>query len=170
MGRGGAQHKYLQQLIKQLAEEKGYRATIEKQIDGGVGSVDIALEREGQRIACEISITSTVEYEVHNLQKCLKAGFDRVVLIALEKKTLSKVREAILESITKEQRKLFTFLAPDEIPAFIEELESPPTGGEQVIKGYKVKVSYKQVSDDEKEFRRQAIAQTINKALKRMKG
>jgi len=169
LGRGGAQHKYLQQLIKQLAEEKGYRATIEKQIDGGAGSIDIALEGEGQRIACEISITSTVEYEVRNLQKCLKAGYDRVALIALEKKTLSKVQAAILECVSDDEQKKLAFYAPDEIPSFIEELEIVASSGVQMIRGYKVKVSYKQVNAEEKEFRRQAIAQTINKALRRMK-
>ena len=35
LGRGGQQHKYLQQLIKRWAESKGYRATIEKQILDG---------------------------------------------------------------------------------------------------------------------------------------
>ena len=169
LGRGGTEHKYLQQLIKQLAEEKGYRATIEKQILEGAGSVDIALEREGRSIACEISVTSTVEYEVHNLQKCLTAGFDAVVLIALEKKTLSKVREKMLAAASEAQQSKLKFLAPDEIPSYIESLEMPAPSGEQTIRGYKVKVSHKQVSDEEKEFRRQAIAHTINRALMRLK-
>ena len=38
-GRGGRQHKYLQELIKRLGESRGYRSTVEKQILGGAGQV-----------------------------------------------------------------------------------------------------------------------------------
>ncbi len=62
LGRGGREHKYLQHLVKRLAEDRGYRATIEQPILGGVGSVDVSLERGEQRIACEISITTTDEH------------------------------------------------------------------------------------------------------------
>ena len=74
-GRGGAQHKYLHQLVKRLAESQGYRATIEKEILGGVGKIDIALEQDEEKIACEISVTSSGRHELGNVQKCLAAGY-----------------------------------------------------------------------------------------------
>jgi hypothetical protein len=75
LGRGGREHKYLQQLLKQVGEDRGFRATIEQQITGGAGSVDISLERDGKRIACEISVTSTSEQELGNVRKCLAAEY-----------------------------------------------------------------------------------------------
>ena len=44
-GRGGAQHKYLQNLIKKWAESKGFRVTVEKTVLDGLGQVDVALEK-----------------------------------------------------------------------------------------------------------------------------
>src|SRR5205807_7360973 len=58
LGKGGRQHKYLQEMVKRLAEDKGFMATIERPVLGGKGSVDVALERNGTKIACEISIST----------------------------------------------------------------------------------------------------------------
>jgi hypothetical protein len=100
-GRGGAQHKYLQNLIKRLAEEKGYSATIEKSILDGLGSVDVALEREGSRIACETTVTTTVEHEIGNVQKCLAAGFEWVVLVAADKKTTTSAKALVSDAVSE---------------------------------------------------------------------
>ena len=62
-------------LVKRLAESQGYRATIEKEILGGVGKIDIALEQDEEKIACEISVTSSGRHELGNVQKCLAAGY-----------------------------------------------------------------------------------------------
>ena len=43
------------------------------------GKVDVALRREGHSLACEISVTTTAEHEIGNVEKCLKAGLDEVV-------------------------------------------------------------------------------------------
>ena len=56
LGMGGAQHKEIQKRIKQVAEALGFLTTIEKPIPNG--SVDVLLERNGQTIACEISVTT----------------------------------------------------------------------------------------------------------------
>jgi hypothetical protein len=37
----------------------GWRGTIEKPILDGLGSVDVALEKDNHSVACEISVTST---------------------------------------------------------------------------------------------------------------
>lgn len=44
------QHRYFQSLIKHMAEEKGYRAIIERPTDNG-GRVDVGLEQNGTRVA-----------------------------------------------------------------------------------------------------------------------
>lgn len=48
-----SQHRYLQALIKRIAEEKGFRAKIEQPILNGKGRVDVELEINGKIIACE---------------------------------------------------------------------------------------------------------------------
>ena len=130
-GRGGPQHKYLQDLIKRWAESKGYRTTIEKQILDGLGSVDVALEKEGCSIACEISITTSVEHEIENIQKCLAAGFAHVLLVSSDKKVLNKASKAISGALNAGQIKQVRFLTPEELFAFIESLAAKPSSGKE---------------------------------------
>jgi len=58
--KGERQHRYLQSLIKRVAEEKSYRAVIEEPTPDG-GRIDVGLEQDRRRIACEVSVTSTDE-------------------------------------------------------------------------------------------------------------
>jgi len=62
---------------EKIAEEKGYRTIIEKPTPDDSGRVDVSLEKNGREIACEISVTSTCEQELSNIEKCLKAGYER---------------------------------------------------------------------------------------------
>lgn len=122
-GRGGQQHKYLQELIKRWAENRGYTVTIEKPILGGLGLVDVALEKTGQAIACEISVTTDPEHEVGNVQKCLAGGFEQVIVLSTDKKVLAKIHGAVAEAIPKEQLKKIRFMTPEELFSFIESLQ-----------------------------------------------
>jgi len=127
-GRGGPQHKYLQDLIKRWAEGRGWHVTIEKPVLDGLGNVDVALEKDGGSVACEISITSTADYEAGNVQKCLAAGFQHVVLVSSDKKVLAKARSVICEALNPEQIKRVRFLTPEEFFSFVEALEVTATG------------------------------------------
>jgi predicted DNA-binding transcriptional regulator AlpA len=122
-GRGGEHHKYLQQLIKRWAEARGYTVSIEKPILDGLGSVDVALAKGSRSIACEVSVTTNPEHEVGNVQKCLAAGFDEVILISSEKKTLTAARHAIVSVLSATQYRQVKFLTPEEVFSFIEGLE-----------------------------------------------
>ncbi len=169
-GRGGGQHKYLQQLILRLAQDKGYRATIEKQVLDGVGSIDVTLEKADMKIACEISVTSTDEQEFKNIQKCLAAGYDPVILLSSDRKAVKKMKAFISEKLEPENRDKILFLVPDEFVAFLEETDAQAAGTVETVRGYKVKVQYQAVDEVEKKTRRNAIAQVISQAMKRLKG
>src|ERR1017187_9403357 len=123
-GRGGEHHKYLQQLIKRWAEARGYGVAIEKQILDGLGSVDVALEKGGRSIACEVSVTTDADHETGNVQKCLAAGFDEVILISSEKTVLTAVRHALVAVLSTVQYRQVKFLTPEEAFSFIEGLEA----------------------------------------------
>jgi type IV secretory pathway TraG/TraD family ATPase VirD4 len=75
-GRGGLDHKYWQSFIKTWADRKGYRASIEKEVLDGSGSVDIAVESAVWSVAFEISVTSTLDQELARLPKVIKAAGD----------------------------------------------------------------------------------------------
>jgi hypothetical protein len=168
-GRGGAQHKYLQQLVKRFAEEKGFRVTIEKPVLNGLGSIDVAVERDDLSIACEISVASTAEHELKNVQKCLAAGFRYVAVISAEKKTIGKLREFIPSHLDREHAERVQILLPEEFLSFLEKIEPPISGKENTVRGYKVKVKYRPGEEGENKARSQAIAETIGQALRRLK-
>jgi len=145
-GKGGPEHTYLQELIKRWGEEKGFRAVVEEQIAGGKESVDIALYRGDLTIACEITVTTPLEYEVGNVQKCLAAGFGTVVVVSLKKARLAKLDKLLAEALPPEERRRVHLFTTEELLAW---LEGQPVYEEvKTIRGYKVKVRYRDPGDD----------------------
>ncbi len=168
-GRGGPQHKYLQELVKRWASGKGYKTTVEKQILDGLGSVDVALEKEGISIACEITVTTTVEHEIGNIQKCLAAGFGYVTLITPDRKVIAKARDAVNAALGAAESKRVRILTPEDFFAFVESLEADAAGRVETVRGYKVKVAYQPIAEGEQKARKQAISEVIYGALKKLK-
>lgn len=169
LGRGGQQHKYLQQLIKRYGEDKGYLATIEKQILDGAGSVDVLLEKKDKTIACEISITTEAQQELGNIQKCLSAQFDKVILVSPHRKLLNQVKELVAVSVPQKDLSKIFFFTPEEFFGFMEEEAAGEATSESTVRGYKVKTNFRPLCEKEKEVRKQTITQTILRALRRLK-
>ena len=170
LGRGGPEHIYLQNLIKRWAENRGWRATIEKDVLDGSGNVDVSLERENLSIACEISVNSTPEQELGNVRKCLEAGYDEVAIISTATTTLNRVREKIESELNDEETSNVFFLSPEELFVLLEEREAESSATEGTVRGYKVKTRYRAIEEEEKQTRKQAVSQVILKAVKRMRG
>jgi DNA helicase HerA-like ATPase len=166
-GRGGPEHQYLQELVKRWGEARGFRALVEKPILDGKGSVDVALEREGMAIACEISVTTGVEQEVGNATKCLAAGFDRVALVSLKKNHLARLEAALEEKLSRSDFLRLVFLSPEELPSFLGAL--PPPQREEMVGGYRVKVDYETPDETAKASRSRAIADLIARRMKKKK-
>lgn len=168
-GKGGSQHKYLQFFIKRMAEEKGFRATVEEQIPGGSESVDVGLERDGIKIACEISLTTNPVHECANIRKCLTAGYDKVILCAPEKKVLEAVKKLSTAKLAAADMGKVLFLSPEDVFTFLEQEAARGASREVRVKGYKVNVRYQAVDDAEKQTKREAVGQVIVQSLRRMK-
>lgn len=168
LGRGGKEHKYLQGIIKQMGQERGYRAIIEKPVLDGSGSVDVSLERNGAKIACEISITTAPEQELGNIQKCLAAGYEQVILLSSEKKHLNKMKQFVASALEQNQLDKVLYYLPDDFIAYLDEMEMPEYT-EQTVRGYKVKVQYQTLSEADKAARRKAIAETILQSVRRLR-
>ena len=158
-GKGGPQHKYLQQLIKGLAGEFGFRAVIEEGVPGG--QVDVGLHRGDVSIACEISVTSTPEYEAQHLAKCLRAGFTHVWAIAPDAKRKRAIEARAKERLGEEAAKV-SFLTTEEVAVLLEQL-AEPAPEETVVRGYRLKSSRKTVSPEEAAARREAIGRILSK-------
>lgn len=169
VGRGGVQHKYLQQLIKRLAEERGYRSDVEQTVLGGAGIVDVSLEKAGEKIACEISVTTPPSHELENIQKCLAAGYDSVFVLSHEKGRLNKIRQLAGETFDESSQGRVNFFQPEEFIEFLDQKNVQIHSGEKTVRGYKVKVNYKTVDAAEQKQKRDAISRLIVQSMKRMK-
>jgi hypothetical protein len=167
-GRGGKQHKYLQSLISRWADANGWRSDVEERILDGLGNVDVALRKGEHSVACEIGVTTDPEHELGNVQKCLAAGFERVLVVSPEKKTLNQIKALVVSSLDKGQAGRVNFCTPEELFDLLEAAETAWTTSEKTVHGYKVKVRFKATKPEEKEQRRGAVSAVIAKAMKRM--
>lgn len=136
------QHRYLQTLIKRMAESRGYKAIIEDGTRDGKGRVDVSLERAGKRIACEVSVTTSDEWEAHNVQKCLAAGYDEVIVCSSDIKNLQRIREQLENKLTKNQLAKVLTLEPQEVIQYFDRQIVQESSTEKVVKGYRVKVEF----------------------------
>lgn len=102
-GKGGALHQYMQRIVKSYAEKKGYQVVIEQSLTQQK-SVDLHLEKDGQKTAVEISITTDANQELANIQKCLTAGYDRIIVCCIDNQTKQSLEYLINRSLNAEMR------------------------------------------------------------------
>lgn len=155
-----SEHRYLQTLIKRMAEARGYKVAIEEPILQGKGRVDISMERKEKKIACEISISTTAKWEVHNIEKCVEAGYTSIVVCSQTAKQVQKIQDELKASSLNGNTAIHVF-TPDELFTFLDkELISEITTG-KVVKGYKVNTEFNPITDEEMKRKQSQIIRTI---------
>lgn len=167
-GRGGRQHKYLQHLIKQLAEERGFRATIEETILDGAGRVDVSLVRDKIRVACQVSVTTTKDWELGGIEKCIAAGYTEVVLVLGTERHIKKLSKFVEENLDPRDQGRVRYISSEGIIEFLDGLgKFTPT--EQVVRGYKVRTVQQATDSEDAASRRKAISEVIARSLQKGK-
>ncbi|MFO1486418.1 MAG: type IV secretion system DNA-binding domain-containing protein [Verrucomicrobiaceae bacterium] len=178
LGRGGDIHKTAQAEFKRLAEARGFRATIERQLPGSQDQVDLYLERDDVSIACEVSVTNTLEYELKNITKCLRAGVQQVLVLTLEPEKHRRLSAAIASQLSPEQQKKVRCIQKDEFENFLDSLPpkdtpippAPPTKGRQKkVKGWKVRSTFSPPPIEDLPEMEKEMAATIGESLRRGK-
>ncbi|HTE01629.1 MAG TPA: type IV secretion system DNA-binding domain-containing protein [Mucilaginibacter sp.] len=151
------EHRYLQTFIKNTAEGFGYKATLEVPTPDGSGQVDVLLEKDGTQIAVEISVTTSAGWELHNIQKCLVAGYEQIVLCANNKTKLQQIEHIAAKQLSKKELANIQFVSTDQFHSILSPLQAEqPT--ETVIKGYRVKVQYNKEGTDKQALLKSIIA------------
>ena len=178
LGRGGDIHKAAQLEFKRLAEMRGFRATIERQLPDSLDTVDLYLERDGVKIACEVSVTNTLEYEMKNVTKCLRAGVSQVLVLSVDYEKHRRLSAAVANLLSPEEQKQVSCLMKEEFEHFLDSLPPPVAqkplgsateGKAKMVKGWKVRTNtvptpHEDVSQVEKE-----LAATLAENLRRRK-
>jgi hypothetical protein len=164
-----SQHRYLQTLIKKMAEARGFKASIEERTTDGQGLVDVLLERGDKRIACEIGVTTTKEWETHNVVKCLNAGYEIVIAVASDKKAAEVMQKQVSENLPHSlQERIFVFEA-DELFHFLDQEIAKEASSEERVKGFRVKVEYNAVSEEVMKQKKESISKIVLDSQKKDK-
>jgi len=134
------EHRYLQTFIKKIAEQRGFKASIEEIVENG--RVDVSLVKDSIKIACEIAVSNSVEYELKNIEKCMNADYSFVCVVSKDEKHLERIKEKNLD------RKNVYFLTINQFTEFLDALAVNEINEQIVVKrirGYRVKVNYRSV-------------------------
>jgi len=157
------QHTMLANRIKKMAEDRGFVATIEAPTPDGSGFVDVSIVGNNRKIACEVSVTTTAIWELHNVSKCFAAGYDTVIVCAPDAKHREKIRLAILENVPEAQREHVFVVDPDALFKYLNEQIAESRGTEKIVKGRRVKTNYTPLSDSEAKQKEEAIKRILRK-------
>jgi len=162
------QHRYLQTLIKKMAESRGYKAVIEEQTGDG-GRVDVGLLKGDSKIAVEISVTTPDTWEMQNINKCLQAGYNPVIICSTDRKHLEKIRkitESNLDSITLAN---VLFFDPESLFLYLDQRTAETMSGEERVKGYRVKVEYSALPEDIAKAKHETIFTAVSDSDRKKK-
>ncbi|MEO5859988.1 MAG: type IV secretion system DNA-binding domain-containing protein, partial [Pyrinomonadaceae bacterium] len=124
IGRAGKHHQELQATIKRVAETYGFQVQIEQVVLDGSGRVDVSLEKEDLKIACEVSVTTT-DYEITNILKCLSAGYDYVIVVVSNRKKIPLLKSKIHSEIPIEHQANVKAFGLTELLGFLREISAP---------------------------------------------
>jgi Type IV secretion-system coupling protein DNA-binding domain len=163
-------HRYLQTLVKKMAEARGYIATIEMPLPSGNGQVDVLLAKDGKTIAVEICNTTDPDWEMHNIIKCIDARYTQIVSLSGDKKQLEKIKQKCLTGIADFEKHSIFFFTPDALFTFLDQLVKGQVPDEVNMKGYRVTVSYDDtITNEEMNRKRASVSQVILNTMRKRK-
>lgn len=172
IGKGGEVHKALQTELKAIGESLGFSVAVEAQILSGAGYIDLCFERPGERIACQIAVTTTLEWELGNIRKCIQAGHTKIALVCVSEERRSKFAQAVSGSFAPKEAALISCLMP---PDFIKELQGragakppPAPSGKKTYGKYEVETKKVELSPEEAERTRAACEKIFMDSYKKL--
>jgi len=172
LGRGGNQHQEIQKRLKEAAQQLGYLVTAEKPVLDRTGSVDLALEQPNRTIAVEITVTTTIDHEVGNVLKCLRADFQTVAVVSSSETKLKQMKEAVAGAIVPERSTRVGYFSPDQFIDHLQRLAREdgaavsPSSMETNRRGYKVRRSAPKLTPEELKVKEAAALRMVAETMK----
>jgi len=115
----------------------------------------------------EVSVSTPADHELENVQKCLAAGYDRVIVVPREKRARQTLMQAIGAELTAESQERIDVVMPDDIVELLDREDAQAASRETTVRGYKVKVQYAAAKAADAALRKQAISKVLLGRLKR---
>lgn len=171
LGKGGVQHKAVQDRIKEEGEKLGFRVAVEQEFSG-LGQIDLVLSRDGVSIACEVTVTGTIDYEVGNVSKCIKAGFTRIAVVGVSEDKLGKLASAVANSLGVEKAGFVSYYLPDAFMAALATVTAPTPTAEPITRtrgGRIVKRALVPLSPEEAKAKEEQALKLMAELMKKRK-
>jgi hypothetical protein len=160
------EHRFIQEFVKNVAEARNFKAVMEEPVNDYAGKVDVSLLRDNLKIACEISVTNTVEYEVQNVQKCLTAGYSLIFMISNDPVHLNAIRALTVSEIDQSFHSRIFFVSKEDFVNQLDILLAQTIQPQEVREsGYRVKVNYN--SSPDAKGQQNALKEIILSSLRR---
>lgn len=161
-------HRYLQTYIAQLAQQRGFKTTIEKQTKSG-GRIDLVLEQDTVRVAIEVAITNSIDYEVQNIQKCSDDDYTHIWIVSDSTVHLTNIHKRATEQLTKEIVESIQCIHSDSIVKNLDTMlgGSPPQT--KRIQGYRVTTSFKDDVSLDTNIKQQEITDMVLRSMQKKK-
>jgi hypothetical protein len=123
--------------------------------------VDISLERNGKKIACEVGVTTTKQWETHNVEKCLNAGYDVVIAVPIDKNAAEVMQKQLTVKLDSQFHSRVFVMEADALFHYLDTEVAKEASTEKRIKGYRVKVEYEAVSEEVMKLKKEAITRIV---------
>jgi excisionase family DNA binding protein len=111
-------------MLKEQAELFSWKAIVEERIRRSLESVDVGLTKDDVRVALEISKTSKADQEIQNIRKCLDAGYDYVISVCDDEKSLESIKKEARQSFTAREKERIKFYPPELVKDFLSSIVS----------------------------------------------
>jgi hypothetical protein len=165
------QHNAIKERIRIQAEALDYSVAFEEFVGNTQGRADVVLRRGERSIACEITVTTPVEYEVGNLTKCLNGKFSHVAAISRSGKKLERIRQLLAESLSPEQCASVAFYSPEEFISKLHDwaLDDPMGGATEKGKPRRrlIDLSASGMTEAERKQREDDMLKSLTDAMRR---
>lgn len=135
------EHNRIQISLKKLGQQYGFLAETEKETTDG-GRIDLVLSNQSVKLAFEISITNTADYEIQNIRKCLREGYTQIFLVSTRPKHLKAIEEKAQSEMKTSELAKILFVNPDKVINYIVPKTTLPPPETEIIKGFRVKTVY----------------------------
>lgn len=111
--------------------------------------------------------TSTKDWELGNIEKCLAAGYDEIVLLGSTERQIKGLSKFIEENLEERDQGKIRYAVPETIVEYLEGIDGGQAVTETEVRGYKVKVNRQSTSPEEAAKRRAAVAGIVARSIKR---
>ncbi len=157
-GRGGTQHRELQEMIKGIGHDLGFGVSIEAKCQNSEGAIDVLLNGEKTNIAVEVSITTSPEHELANIKKCLNESVDLILCVSPDDAHRLSIQNLVLEQLPQTQVQRIKYLRPIALSSYLDQFDERET---TLIRGYEVVVRTAPSEPEDVAYREMRIRQIL---------